>query len=180
MWHIILYKYGLKKISAFVVILFILVLIFINIHGQIDVNNKSKNVKRIDKTDEVKKLFLREKIIKISMSYLGIEYWPGGQDTHYGMDCSGFTQLVYKSVGINIPRSAYAQYLKSVKVSKSFLEKGDLVFFSTKWLGINHVGIYIGHNKFIHSPSIGKCIKIDLLNSRYWEPRFISGGKYIN
>lgn len=161
----------------FCIIFLIPFLIFINIYGQ--TYDKNKNIKRIYKTDEIKKLFLREKIITISLSYLGTEYWPGGQDTQYGMDCSGFTQVVYKRAGINIPRTAYEQYLKSAKISKSFLKKGDLVFFSTRWLGINHVGIYIGDNKFIHSPSIGKCIKIDLLNSKYWGPRFIIGGRYI-
>ncbi len=149
----------------------------LTIYGQSDV--KSRKVSKIDKTDEVKKLLIRQKILTISLSYLGTEYWPGGQSTEYGMDCSGFTQLVYKRVGINIPRTAYEQYLKSAKVTRSYLKKGDLVFFATRWLGVNHVGIYIGDNKFIHSPSIGKCIKIDLLNSRYWGPRFISGGRYI-
>jgi cell wall-associated NlpC family hydrolase len=141
-----------------------------------DVSNKSI---KIDQTDKVKKTLIREKIVNVAISYLGTEYWPGGQDTEYGMDCSGYTQLVYKTVGINIPRTAYEQYLRAGKISKSFLKKGDLVFFSTRWTGVNHVGIYLGDNKFIHSPSIGKCIKIDLLNSNYWGPRFISGGRYI-
>jgi len=157
--------------------MFLILIFIIAPNGVTETNAKSKKI--IDKTNEVKNLLLREKILSISMSLLGTEYWPGGQDTDYGMDCSGFTQYVYKKVGINIPRTAYEQYLKAGKISRGFLKKGDLVFFSTRWMGINHVGIYIGNNQFIHSPSIGKCIKIDFLNSRYWGPRFISGGTYI-
>jgi len=164
--------------NLFKIVIYITLFTFFSII-QLHSDSKTSKVSKIDKTDEVKKLLMREKILTISLSYLGTEYWPGGQSTEYGMDCSGFTQLVYKRAGINIPRTAYEQYFRSAKISKSFLKKGDLVFFSTRWMGVNHVGIYIGDNKFIHSPSTGKCIKIDLLNSRYWGTRFISGGRYI-
>ncbi|MCX8092777.1 MAG: C40 family peptidase [Candidatus Goldbacteria bacterium] len=175
--HIIKQGCKIKRYTNFV---FLFLSIFlISILQAEELQKKSKVISKIDKTKEVKEILLREKIITIALSYLGTEYWPGGQDTDYGMDCSGFTQLVYKKVGINIPRTSYEQYLKAGKISRGFLKKGDLVFFSTRWMGINHVGIYLGDNKFIHAPSIGKCIKIDLLNSRYWGPRFISGGRYI-
>jgi hypothetical protein len=161
------------------IIILLYVFIFSTIYAGENYKNNNKIIKRIDKTNEIKEFLLRDKLVTIALSYLGTEYWPGGQSQEYGMDCSGFTQLVYKKIGINIPRTAYEQYLKAGKVTKGFLKKGDLVFFSTRWIGVNHVGIYIGDNKFIHSPSIGKCIKIDLLNSRYWGTRFISGGRYI-
>ncbi|HPD19395.1 MAG TPA: NlpC/P60 family protein, partial [Candidatus Goldiibacteriota bacterium] len=100
------------KLMNFSIMFFIIFFVSVNALEQSDVKDNSNKTTRIDETDKVKKALIREKIINVAMSYLGTEYWPGGQDTEYGMDCSGFTQLVYKTVGINIPRTAYEQYLK--------------------------------------------------------------------
>jgi len=57
-------------------------------------------------------------------------------------------------------------------ISREELEPGDLVFFNTMRLTFSHVGIYVGDNKFIHSPSKGSAVRVDDLASAYWDKRF--------
>jgi cell wall-associated NlpC family hydrolase len=134
---------------------------------------------RIDKTAFMKQLIKREKIVKIALSLQGVEYWYGSDDPDFGLDCSAFTQHVYYEVGLKIPRTSIEQFNKSIKLIRPSLQKGDLVFFNTKGIRVNHVGIYIGDNKFIHAPRVGDVIKIDSLDDRYYKMRFQSGGTYI-
>lgn len=53
------------------------------------------------------------------------------------------------------------------------LKPGDLVFFNTMRRAVSHVGIYIGGNKFVHSPSTGSTIRVDDIDNSYWESRFM-------
>ena len=134
---------------------------------------------KVDKTAFVKQMLLREKIVKIALSLQGVEYWYGSEDPDFGLDCSAFTQYVYNKAGIKIPRTAAEQFQKSIKLIRPSLQKGDLIFFNTRGICVNHVGIYIGNDKFIHSPRVGDVIKIDSLDDHYYKMRFQSGGTYI-
>ncbi|MCR1897654.1 NlpC/P60 family protein [Irregularibacter muris] len=107
-------------------------------------------------------------IVSTARHYLGTPYRSGGS-TPAGFDCSGFTSYIYRQYGINIPRSSGAQGGFGARVSKSELKPGDIVVFP------GHVGIYVGGNSFIHSPSPGKSIQITSLNNAYFKNRFISG-----
>ena len=138
------------------------------------------NEKRIDKTDFIKKLFMREKVVRVALSMTGKDYWPGGQSDDYGYDCSGLTRHVYAKVGIAIPRKSVNQYRNALKIPFGGLRKGDLVFFNTRGLGPTHVGIYLGYGKFIHAPGVGKKVRIDSMNKKYWKARFVKGGGYIH
>jgi cell wall-associated NlpC family hydrolase len=128
---------------------------------------------------KAKKRTQRDIIVETSFSLIGVDYWPGGQDSEYGYDCSGFTQYAYSKAGIDIPRRAIDQYGSSEKIEEAALKRGDLVFFNTRGYGINHVGIYIGEGRFIHSPGIGKTITQDSLDRPYWHLRYMMGGRYI-
>lgn len=102
---------------------------------------------------------LRERIIEIARSFLGVPYLWGGR-TDRGLDCSGFCQVVYARVGIALPRDANQQANMGLIVGHladfSDLTAGDLVFFmSPKTAKIYHVGISLGGDAFIHSES--KC-----------------------
>jgi cell wall-associated NlpC family hydrolase len=83
---------------------------------------------------------------------LGISYKWGGNGP-YAYDCSGFTKKVFKENGIRIPRNSWNQAKVGKKITKrSQLRRGDLVFFTSKnHKRVNHVGIYLGHGKFIHA-----------------------------
>ncbi|PBC61940.1 hypothetical protein BKI49_22295 [Streptomyces sp. Tue6028] len=65
-------------------------------------------------------------------------------------DCSGLIQAAYRSAGISLPRTTYAQIDAGRRVSRSELSPGDLVFF---YSGISHVGIYVGNGQMIHAPN---------------------------
>ena len=98
--------------------------------------------------------------------YIGIPYVYGGTTTS-GLDCSGYTRLVYSDLGINLPRTSSAQYAQGTSVAKSKLQVGDLVFFNTSGAGVSHVGIYIGNNKFIHS-QVGDGVSVTSLSDPYY------------
>lgn len=116
-------------------------------------------------------------IISTAKSYIGVPYSFGGA-TPKAFDCSGYLQYVFGKNGISIPRLADDQYrLGLYTTSKSQLEPGDLVFFTTYEPGPSHCGIYLGNDQFIHASS-SRGVRIDSLSNSYWQPRYI-GGKHI-
>ncbi|MFF6782024.1 NlpC/P60 family protein [Streptomyces sp. NPDC012510] len=72
-------------------------------------------------------------------------------------DCSGLTQAAYRSAGISLPRTTYAQINAGRRVARSELRPGDLVFF---YSGISHVGIYIGNGQMIHAPNPSAPVRV--------------------
>lgn len=132
------------------------------------------------KAKKAKKLTKRQIIINSAESLIGLDYWPGGQDSDYGYDCSGLTQYSYGAAGIDIPRVARQQYESSIKIEESEMKPGDLIFFNTLGNGVNHVGIYLGSGRFVHAPGIGHQIRIDTINRQYWRLRFFGGGRYLD
>lgn len=105
---------------------------------------------------------LRESVVLAAKEFLNVPYLWGGK-SFFAVDCSGFTQLVYKIHGIKIPRDTYQQAeegetLHFVEESRS----GDLAFFENSEGKIIHVGIMLDNQKIIHAS--GK-VRIDTLDS---------------
>lgn len=111
-----------------------------------------------------------EQVAAMAAQYLGVHYVYGGS-TPSGFDCSGFTMYLYKQFGYSLPHTASGQYANcGYKVSRSELQPGDLVFFSSPSSGgsINHVAIYIGGGQIIHARySVGKVYTNSLSESYY-------------
>ncbi|HHT6883838.1 C40 family peptidase [Campylobacter coli] len=101
-----------------------------------------------------------------------------GGTTKKGADCSGFAQSTLAQFNTRIPRTTTKQLRLGIKVSKSKLKTGDLVFFKTG-RGPNgmHVGIYMSKGKFIHLSTKGGVREVDL-NSSYWKNRYIGARRY--
>lgn len=98
-----------------------------------------------------------------ALQYLGVPYLWGGTDPSKGLDCSGFTQLVYKSQGVDLPRVSSQQATAGRAVpSMAEARPGDLLFFdySPERPGIDHVGIFMGDGKMIAAPQPGEVVKI--------------------
>ena len=98
-----------------------------------------------------------------AQSMLGFPYVWGGTSTK-GMDCSGFTLLVFRFNNLVLPRDADMQSNAGqpvdIKAGIDPLQKGDLLFFGASEEKITHVGIYLGEGRFIHSSG---CVKINSL-----------------
>ena len=107
-------------------------------------------------------------VVSYAKQFLGCKYVYGGT-TPSGFDCSGFTQYVYKHFGINLNRTAAAQYSNGQLVTS--LQAGDLVMFGKS--GINHVGIYIGGNTFIHSANPSQGVRTDSMSTGYYKTNYV-------
>jgi cell wall-associated NlpC family hydrolase len=119
--------------------------------------------------------------VEIARQYLGVPYVFGGSNPATGLDCSGLVQLVYRQVGIALPRTAQLQYAATTRISRDQLEPGDLVFFARTYADphdwITHVGIYIGGGMQINAPTEGQVVSIQPVFSGFWGAHFDSGGR---
>ncbi|MDX6533983.1 MAG: peptidoglycan DL-endopeptidase CwlO [Gaiellales bacterium] len=98
-----------------------------------------------------------DRVGKFALRFRGTPYvWAG--TTPAGFDCSGFTRYAYARFGIDLPHSSYAQWGLGRHVSRAQLRPGDLVFF-----GLGHVGLWMGHGTFIHSPHTGTVVSVERL-----------------
>jgi cell wall-associated NlpC family hydrolase len=103
-----------------------------------------------------------------AQEFIGTPYAFGASDLRNGTDCSGFVRQVYKSVGVDLPRTAYEQSQVGAPVSIHDLQPGDLLFFKTSDRApITHVGMWIGDNQFIHSSVSGGGVGISQLNAKW-------------
>jgi cell wall-associated NlpC family hydrolase len=110
-----------------------------------------------------------------AMDLVGVRYRRGGTSSETGFDCSGFTRHVFEtSLGLVLPRRADEQAAAAglVAVKREDLRPGDLVFFNTLKRTFSHVGIYIGDNRFIHSPRPGSNVRTEDMSFAYWAKRF--------
>lgn len=119
-------------------------------------------------------------VVNDAMQYVGkLPYIWGGTSLTNGADCSGFTQQLYRAYGINLDRTAQAQYDQNigVKVTKDQLQPGDMVFFNgyKGAGGVGHVGIYIGGGQFVHEPGSGQTAKVSYLSDR---KDFVGGKRF--
>lgn len=108
-----------------------------------------------------------------AMGFLGVPYRRGGNSLESGFDCSGFVRaMVDQTVGLLLPRTADQQAAATQEIDHSELRPGDLVFFNTLRRAFSHVGIYVGDNKFIHSPKPGAQVRVEDMRVGYWRARF--------
>jgi hypothetical protein len=107
-------------------------------------------------------------VVAEAMKYLGVPYLWGGTDPAKGLDCSGFTQLVYGNLGVDLPRTSGQQATAGRPVaSLAEARPGDLVFFdnSSARGGIDHVGIYLGNGQMIAAPQPGETVKVQAVGN---------------
>jgi hypothetical protein len=112
-------------------------------------------------------------LVVSAMGFLGVPYRRGGSSVETGFDCSGFVKAIYEqALGHILPRRANEQAAATQKIDRKDLQPGDLVFFNTLRRTFSHVGIYIGDNKFIHSPKPGAQVRVEDMGVPYWSRRF--------
>ena len=110
----------------------------------------------------------------IARTYLSIPYRYGAQ-SRKSTDCSGFVQQVFREFDIKLPRTAREQYTVGMKVDRTHLASGDLLFFRTraKKNYPTHVGIYLGNGKMIHASSRSRKVVISDVNHPYYVKRYV-------
>jgi peptidoglycan DL-endopeptidase CwlO len=103
----------------------------------------------------------------------GAPYVYGGTGPYNsGFDCSGLVMMAWRHAGVSLPRVVPDQYNATRRVARGDLEPGDLVFFD----GLNHVGIYVGNNQFMHAPHTGTVVQIASL-SGYYSSAYYGAGR---
>ena len=93
--------------------------------------------------------------LRYAFAHLGDPYVWGAAGPH-AFDCSGLTMMAWRAAGVSLPHNAAMQYNSIRHVPMSQLQPGDLVFY----LGLNHVGIYIGGGRIIDAPHPGSSVEI--------------------
>lgn len=112
--------------------------------------------------------------------FLGVRYALGGNGSN-GLDCSGFTQSVFRSLGISLPRTAASQWRAGYAVSRRDLRAGDLVFFNTMGRVASHVGLYVGDGMMANANSFkGRTIIEPLFANVYWASRYNGARRVLN
>ncbi len=110
-------------------------------------------------------------LVKVAMGFLGAPYRLGGSSVT-GIDCSAFVKKIYQLFNITLPRTAFEQSHVGLRIARGELIEGDLLFFNTR-RKLGHVGIYIGNNEFVHASSRKRGVRIDSLNTPYFDRRFV-------
>jgi cell wall-associated NlpC family hydrolase len=131
--------------------------------------------------EELRQRLLGKALVAEAERHLGAPYVWGGKDEKRdgGLDCSGFTALVYASQGIPLAGTAMGQYQGGVAIEAPALSPGDLVFFlSSSAMTPMHVGIYVGKGRFIHAPSEGKTIRFESMSKPYFANRYVGARRY--
>ncbi len=117
----------------------------------------------------------QRRLIQTAFSYMGVPYrWGGTQPT--GLDCSGFVQRCFRSLGIGLPRTAHEQINVGVPVRQDQLQPTDRVYFANGGGYVSHTGIYLGNGYFIHSSSSNKGVAVSRLTEGMYA-RMYAGGR---
>lgn len=122
-----------------------------------------------------------KKLIGTAEQFQGEAYVFGGSTPSTGFDCSGLVQYVYGQAGINLPRTAQAQYDVTSKIAPGDVKPGDLVFFKGTYNAgdyITHVGIYVGNNTMYQSGGHG--VGYTSLNNSFWKSHLAGYGRVKN
>ena len=115
------------------------------------------------------------RLVAEARRFLGLQYlWAG--TAGFGFDCSGFTHLVFKALGVTIPRDADDQAASARRVAtRGALRPGDLVFFRNASGAIHHVGLFVGDGRMIHAPATGSAVTIVSLAAEPYRSEFAGG-----
>jgi cell wall-associated NlpC family hydrolase len=104
-------------------------------------------------------------------SQIGVPYVWGGESPGRGFDCSGLTQWAWRQAGVDLPRTAAAQYDAIPHIPLSDLQPGDLLFWG--FGGISHVGMYVGGGDIINAPDTGEVVRVQAI----WNNGLVGAGR---
>ena len=118
--------------------------------------------------------------VRVAQRYAGTPYVWGGESGR-GFDCSGFIIRVMRDLGYRaLPHSAAEQFNYGKPIAQALLKPGDLIFFANTYKpGISHVGIYLGHRRFIHAAGTGIGTIVSSLDSARFQAKYAGARRLI-
>ena len=126
---------------------------------------------------------MSDSLLDRGKTLLGTPYQYGGASRKTGFDCSGFVGYVYKEeLGIKLPRTTGGLLkMDAPVIARSDLEPGDLILFNDRGRGrVNHVGIYMGDDQFIHSSSKRSGgVRVDKLSNSHWSASYLKAKRVL-
>lgn len=129
-----------------------------------------------EKKSEAQPVNVNKALMKFYKEWKDVKYKLGG-DSKNGIDCSAFTQKIYKKIfELEIPRTTRTQVEVGKEIKKSELEMGDLVFFKTGKHD-RHVGIYMGNGDFMHASIKG--VQFTKLNKPFYKEHYWTSRRII-
>ncbi len=120
----------------------------------------------------------RADVVLAGLSQIGTPYVYGGKSPATGFDCSGLTYYAHQAAGLSIPRVAIDQQRASHPV-RDQPKPGDMVFFKTG-AEVYHVGLMVDKNRFVHASISRNQVRIDRLDTPYWQAHYLGAGTYLN
>ncbi|MCX4509545.1 NlpC/P60 family protein [Streptomyces sp. NBC_01619] len=114
---------------------------------------------RVDLGNEVPASQRGAAALNAAATQIGKPYVSGAEGPN-SYDCSGLTQWSYRQAGVGISRTTYTQQNDGVRIGRSQLKPGDLVFFNS----LSHVGLYAGNNQILHAPKPGASVRYESMD----------------
>ncbi len=148
---------GLKRSFAWIIVIFVLILSACSSRRP-----AVKTPTKAAKAAEVMAALKSKELYRFITDWTGVSYKLGGLDKN-GIDCSGFALLLEKKIyGHDMPRRSKDQAEAIRKKSLSNLQEGDLIFFSFGGNEVDHVGVYLNNDFFVHASTTRGVIVDDL------------------
>jgi cell wall-associated NlpC family hydrolase len=108
---------------------------------------------------------------RIAHAWIGTPYRRGGQDAN-GIDCSALARAVLAELGVPLPRTTADQRRTGTQVARDDVAPGDLVFFRLGSRRVNHVGVALDADRFLHA-STTRGVVLESLEGTYFGRRFV-------
>ncbi|MEL7537497.1 MAG: C40 family peptidase [Pseudomonadota bacterium] len=118
----------------------------------------------------------RSTAVAVALAQVGKPYRFGGASPNEGFDCSGLVWFAYRNAGVQTPRTTRAMWRELVPIGRDELLPGDLLFFNIDGKP-EHVGLYIGDDRFVHAPSSGKTVTVADMSQPYYRRVWLRGAR---